>query len=160
MLKKYKPYIISLLFTFGIALLSNLLMGDSAEIYNNITKPPFAPPSVAFGIVWPILYVLMAIAAGLIYTSKCDTAQCEADKNTAIRLYIIQLIVNAIWPLLFFRFELFVFSFIWIAILWVMICKMVVQFYKINKTAAYLIIPYLLWVTFAGYLNLMIAALN
>ena len=160
MLKKYKPYIISLLFTFGIALLSNFLSGDSAEVYNSIAKPKLSPPSYVFGIVWPILYLLMSIAVGLIYNTKCDTVKCADNKKSAIRLYVVQLIFNAIWPILFFTFEMFTFAFIWIVILWILIIKMIFDFYKINKVATYMIIPYLLWVTFAAYLNLMIVILN
>ena len=102
----------------------------------------------------------MAIAVGLVYTRKCYSIECGTEKRKAISLYIVQLIFNVIWPILFFRFELFFFSFIWIMILWVLILKMFISFYKIHKGAAYLILPYLLWVTFAAYLNFMIWFLN
>ena len=160
MLKKLKPYIFSFLFTFGIALLSNYFSSDSSTVYDNIVKPSLSPPPYLFGVVWPILYVLMAISAGLIYNSVCNNDQCRANKKSAIVLYIVQLIVNGIWPILFFQFEMFALSFIWILILWILILKMILEFHKINKVAAYMMVPYLLWVTFAAYLNLMIAILN
>ena len=160
MLKKLKPYIISLLFTFAIALLSNYLVGDPSLLYNDLAKPKLAPPDYIFGIVWPILYVLMAVAAGVVYNSKCYSDRCESDKKSAILLYKVQLIFNGIWPILFFKFELFTFSFVWIVFLWLLILKMMYDFYKINKIAGYMILPYFLWVTFATYFNLMIAIFN
>ena len=160
MLEKYKPYVISLLFTFAIALFSNYLVGDSTMLYNTIVKPTFAPPASVFGIVWPILYALMAIAAGLIYGEECHSDTCQSSKKHSLRLYVIQLLFNALWPILFFNLELFALSFVWIIILWILILKMTIDFYKINKVAGYLVLPYLLWVTFAAYLNFMIATLN
>ena len=160
MSKKYKPYIVSLLFTFGIALLSNYLVGASSVLYDSLIKPMLSPPANIFGIVWPILYTLMGIAAALIYTTSCNNDTCLSNKKSALRLYIVQLIFNGIWPILLFQFEMFTLSFIWIMILWVLILKMFFDFYKINKDAGYMIIPYLLWVTFAAYLNFMIAILN
>ena len=160
MLKKLKPYIISLLFTFAIALFSNFVVGESTSMYDTIAKPALSPPPYVFGIVWPILYTLMAIGAGLVYTTECVTSKCTERKQSAILLYVVQLIVNGIWPILFFRFELFTLAFLCIVVLWLLILKMVYDFYKINKVAGYLIVPYLLWVTFATYLNLMIARLN
>ena len=160
MIKKYMPYIISLLLTFGVTALGSFLAGDSTSFYTNLIQPELSPPSYIFGIVWPVLYILMAIAVGLVYTQKCSSIECKDNKKSAIKLYVVQLVMNALWPVLFFRFELFLISFIWLVVLWILILKMIIEFYKINKLAAYLLVPYLLWVTFAGYLNFMIWILN
>ena len=160
MIKKYKPYIVSFIVTFGIAALSSYFTGDSSIVYNDIVKPKFSPPGYVFGIVWPILYLLMAVAAGSIYKTENISEVAKTYKNKAIGLYLVQIIINGIWPVLFFKYEMFLISFIWIIILWILIIFMLIIFKKISNIAAYMIVPYFLWVSFAAYLNLMIYMLN
>lgn len=157
MWNKYKPYIISILIALGVGGLSSLLVRDNFSIYTELNTPPFAPPSILFPIAWTILYVLMGVSSAMIYTS--DNAG-ESDKRTALWLYGIQLFFNFCWSPVFFNLNFFLFAFIWLMIMWVIIIVMIVKFYTINKTAAYLQIPYLLWTTFAAYLNLGIYLLN
>jgi len=126
------------------------------DIYKSIVQPPLAPPAILFPIVWSILYIVMGIGSALIYNSAAD----EKDKTQALFVYALQLAVNFFWSILFFNVRAFLFSFIWLLLLWVLIIIMIVRFSKVNKVAAYLQIPYLLWVTFAGYLNLAIYILN
>ena len=99
----------------------------------------------------------MGISAALIYTNKEAGAD---EKKIALKIYGFQLIVNFLWSLIFFNLRSWLFAFIWILLLWVLIIIMIVRFYKIKPIAGLLQIPYLLWVTFAAYLNFMIYLLN
>lgn len=121
--------------------------------YNTLQKPPLSPPGFIFGIVWSILYLLMGIAYGiLVYKGKSDA---EVSK-----IYLTQLIVNLIWPILFFVFKLRLFSSIWIIILLILVISMVIKFYKKDKIIGYSQIPYLLWIMLATYLNIGVYILN
>ena len=121
--------------------------------YNTLQKPPLSPPGFIFGIVWSILYLLMGIAYGiLVYKGKSDA---EVSK-----IYLTQLIVNLIWPILFFVFKLRLFSSIWIIILLILVINMLIKFYKKDKIIGYSQIPYLLWIMFATYLNIGVYILN
>jgi len=151
---KWKPLIISLVLSLGVGALSGFLTSGSMDVYKSLTQPPLSPPAIVFPIVWTILFLLMGISAYLIYNENAY------DSGKALILYGVQLLVNFLWPIFFFNMQLYWFSFLWILFLWVLIILMIKEFYKINKTAAYLQIPYLLWVTFAAYLNLAIALLN
>ena len=121
--------------------------------YNNLQKPPLSPPGFIFGIVWSILYLLMGIAYGiLVYKGKSDAK--------VSKIYWTQLIVNLIWPILFFAFKLRLFSSIWIVILLILVINMIIKFYKKDKIIGYSQIPYLLWIMFATYLNIGVYILN
>lgn len=150
MLKKYKPYIVQILIALAVGGVSGFLVRDSFSVYNEMIKPALAPPPVVFPIVWAILYILMGISAGMIYKTE----------NRIPFVYYLQLFVNFVWPIIFFNMQSFLFAFIWLVLLWVLVVVMITEFYKINKTAAYLQFPYLLWLTFAGYLNFSIWLLS
>ncbi len=156
MLKKIKPYVIGILIPVAVGLLAALLTRGNMDVYDNISKPSLAPPAILFPIVWTVLYVLMGISSVIIYNRDAD----DKDQKRALLLYSLQLIVNFFWSIFFFNQRAFLFSFIWLILLWGLVIAMIYSFYKINKVAAYLQIPYLIWVTFAGYLNLMIYILN
>lgn len=156
MQKGIKSYVIGILIPIGVGLLSAYLTMGNMDIYESIVRPDLAPPAIVFPIVWTILYVLMGIGSVIIYNSNAN----ENDKNKALLIYGLQLVVNFFWSIIFFNQRAFLLSFIWLILLWVLIVAMIISFGKINKTAAWLQIPYLLWVTFAGYLNLMIYLLN
>lgn len=151
---KLKPLVISLIIPLGTGGLAGFFTMNSMEVYKNLNQPNLAPPSFVFPIVWTILYILMGISSYLIYQSDSST------KSKSLILYSIQLIFNFIWPIIFFNGGIYLFSLVWLVILWVLVLLMIISFYKINKTAAYLQIPYLLWLTFAAYLNLSIYILN
>ena len=121
--------------------------------YNTLTKPPLSPPGFIFGIVWTILYILMGVLYGLLSTKNLT------DYNIK-RIYYLQLIVNLIWPIIFFVLKWRLVSCIWIIVLVLLIIYMIVIFYKKNKISAYIQIPYLLWTIFATYLNIGIYLLN
>ena len=121
--------------------------------YNTLQKPPLSPPGFIFGIVWSILYLLMGIAYGiLVYKGKSDVA--------VSKIYWTQLIVNLIWPILFFVFKLRLFSSVWIILLLILVIDMIIKFYKKEKIIGYSQIPYLLWIMFATYLNIGVYILN
>lgn len=158
MWQKIKPYVISVLIALGVGGLAAFITSGNMDLYDNIVKPPLAPPSWLFPVAWTILYVLMGIGSAIIYTMRCQTN--PALRMSALRIYALNLIVNFFWSIIFFNFRAFLFAFIWIMLLWFIIILMILSFKKVNKTAAYLQIPYFLWVTFAAYLNLMIYILN
>lgn len=151
---KWKPLIISLLIPLAVGGLSALLTMQSMEIYGNLNQPPLSPPGFLFPIVWAVLFILMGISSYLIYVSD------NQNKKRALTIYAVQLFFNFVWSLIFFNMQAYLFAFIWLVILWLLIIAMIVSFWKISKPAALLQIPYLLWVTFAGYLNLEIFLLN
>jgi len=146
----WKSLTANLAISLGTGIFSALITRNSMDTYKNLNLPKLAPPSILFPIVWTILFILMGISAYIIYESNSD------QKQNALTIYGIQLLVNFIWPILFFNLELYLFSFVWIILLWLLIILMINSFKKISNVAAYLQIPYLLWVTFASYLNFMI----
>lgn len=133
---------------------SALLTNSSMGLYKTVNTPSFAPPGYLFPIVWTILYILMGISSYLVYDSGSEYTK------DAIIIYAIQLALNFAWSLIFFNLRAFLLAFAWIIVLWVAILLMILQFRKISKVAAYLQIPYLLWVTFAGVLTFSIYLLN
>ncbi len=157
MWKKIKPYVISIAIALAVGGLASLLTRNSMQIYGEIKVPPLSPPSALFPIVWTILYVLMGIGAALVYTNR-ETVPRAADK--ALVVYALNLILNFAWSIIFFRFRAFLAAFICLVLLLITILKMIFDFFKISPLAAYLQIPYALWVAFAGYLNLGIVILN
>ncbi len=157
MWKKIKPYVISIAIALGIGGLSAVLTAGSMDIYKNLNQPPLAPPSVVFPIVWAILFILMGISSAMVFCSRRKSPQKAGE---ALRVYALQLIVNFFWSIIFFRMQAFLFAFVWLVLLWLLIIWMIALFKKVSPPAAYLQIPYLAWVTFAGYLNLMIFLLN
>lgn len=133
--------------------LSALLTRGSMESFEALNKPPLSPPGWLFPVVWAVLFVLMGIASYL-------AAVSGGPNRTALAVYGVQLLFNFVWPLLFFRLAQYLPAFIWLVILWVLILVTAVFFYRISKPAGYLMLPYLAWVAFAGYLNLAIFLLN
>lgn len=149
-----------------IALFICLMVGYSASVvtrpsvetwYPTIVKPSFNPPNWIFMPVWTMLYILMAVAAGLVW-DKIKEQNEEVKK--ALGFFLIQLTLNAIWSYIFFGLKNPMLALIEIALLWLMIYETYLKFLKINKTAGYLLIPYMAWVAFAGILNASIWWLN
>ncbi len=156
MLKKLKPYIISVIIALAVGGISALLTKNNMNIFEKINMPPLSPPSVVFPIVWAVLYILMGISSAIIYKNGTDREEVQS----ALKVYALQLAVNFFWSLIFFNMQAYLFAFIWLVLLWVLVIVMIVKFKKISPAAAWLQIPYLLWITFAGYLSLMIYLLN
>ena len=147
---------ICILIPLAVGALSSLLTKDSMAEFELLNKPLLSPPGWLFPVVWTILFVLMGIASYLIYQQGT-----EKDKvRQALVIYGVQLLFNFFWPIFFFRFGWYLFSFLWLMILWVLILVMISKFRKIDETAAKLLVPYLLWVTFAAYLNFGVFLMN
>ena len=156
MKEKIKSYVISILIAIGVGALSAFFTRNNMDIYSQIITPLLAPPPILFPIVWTVLYILMGISAAMIYNSSAP----ESKKRAALYTYALSLIVNFFWSLIFFNMRAFLLAFVWIVLLFYLIIKTIIQYYKINRLAAYLQIPYALWVAFAGYLNFSIWILN
>jgi len=133
-----------------------LISGGGMELFESVNQPPLSPPGWLFPVVWTILYTLMGISSYWIMTSGAK----EDQIYKAMSLYWYQLAVNFLWPTFFFNFRWYLFSFFWLVLLWVLVLAMILRFWKIDKRAAWINIPYLVWLTFAGYLNLGIWWLN
>ena len=155
MWNKIKPYAVSLAISFATGGLSALLTKDSMDMYNNIVRPTLAPPGWLFPVVWSILFLLMGISAARVYVKSNGRIL-----GNGLGFYAVSLVFNFFWTIIFFNAMEFLFSFVWLIILWVLILFTIKNYMRICKVAAYLQVPYLLWVTFAGYLNLMIYILN
>lgn len=152
----WKIYAFWILITEAVGALSGWLTREGTKAFNeSILQPPLSPPAIVFPIVWGILYALMGISAARISISPPSRLRCKG-----LNLYIAQLIVNFFWSLIFFNAQAFGFAFIWLILLWALVLWMSLTFRKIDSIAAKLQIPYLLWLTFAAYLNLGVWYLN
>ena len=147
-------YAVSIAIALAVGGLSALLTGNNMQQYGSYTLPPLAPPGWAFPVVWSILYVLMGVSAAMVYLRGDD---CRRD---AMRIYVVQLLLNLGWSVLFFTFQLLFASFVWLVVLEAVIVVMIAMFFAVRPLAGALQIPYFLWVAFAGYLNLSIFLLN
>lgn len=155
-----KPNYKLLLVCIAIPLLAGglaaALTQNTMETFGQLNKPPLTPPGFLFPIVWTVLYTLMGVASYLVVTSEKN----REDIQSALLAYGLQLTVNVLWPIFFFRFDWYLFSLFVILLLWLFIFHTIRLFYDISKWAAYLMIPYLAWVTFATYLNAGFVVLN
>ena len=157
MWNKIKPYVISVAIALAVGGLSALLTAGSMDLYSEIVQPPLAPPSFLFPVVWTVLYILMGISSAMIYLEKDNMPQ---EVSRALAVYAVNLFLNFFWSIIFFNMRAYLFAFIWLVALWAVILIMIVKFKKVSPLAACLQIPYLIWVTFAGYLTLAIYILN
>ena len=148
--------IVIIVLTEGAASLSAFLGMSNRENYANLIKPPFSPPGWVFGVVWPILYLLMSIALYRILLLRKE----GKDVTRGLVYYFIQFGLNLLWTIIFFRFNLYGLAFIELLILLVFILLTTFEFARYDKISAYLMIPYILWVSFAGILNFSIWILN
>lgn len=149
---KVKTYLLSILVPLVSGALVGLLTSGSMD-YASLEKPPLAPPSILFPIAWSALYLLMGISHGILKVNDLSDSYTEIP-------YYAQLIVNLLWPVLFFVFKWRLPAFIWIVTLDILVITMAVRFYKRHHTAGLLQLPYIAWVLFASYLNLGIYLLN
>lgn len=152
---EWKKLLICIAIPLAVGGLSALLTSGNMDLYSEINQPALAPPGWLFPVVWTILYVMMGVALYLVVIMKT-----REDKTPAIISFGVQLFFNFFWSIIFFNARAFFFAFVWLIFLWLAIIANIYLFYKINKNAGKLLIPYLVWVTFAGYLNLAIFLLN
>lgn len=153
-MKKIVYLILSILISLGVGALAGKLTMNSMGLYEELILPKISPPGSVFPVVWTVLYILMGISAYLIYISN------SPYKKKALTIYAIQLILNFLWSIIFFNMQMYLLAFIVLLLLLLAIFMLIVISYKINPIAAYLLIPYFLWVAFAGYLNISIYLLN
>lgn len=151
-----KKLLVALAVPLAVGGLSALLSRVATERFDSLEKPPLAPPSWVFPVVWTVLFVLMGIASYLVAVEKAE----EKQKKAALTVYGIQLAFNFAWTLIFFNAGAYLFAFVWLIILWLLIIATVYLFSKIRFAAGLLLVPYALWVAFAGDLNYSIYLLN
>jgi len=157
MLKKYKSYLIAILIPLLVGVTSAISTIGNMNLEEKFKMPPLAQQAIIFPIVWTLLYILMGVSSGIVFNSNSAN---ESSKITALFIYALSLVFNFFWSIIFFNINAFLFAFIWLIVLWILILNTIIKYYKISKIAAYLQLPYLLWVTFAGYLNFAIWYLN
>lgn len=151
----WKRLLLSLGIPLGVGGAAALLSGGMA-VYDQVAQPPLSPPGWVFPVVWTALYLLMGYASYMV--AVVDGATGVARK--ALSLYAAQLAVNFLWPLLFFRWQLFGWALVCLVVLWVLVFWTMRAFSRIRRRAGDLLLPYLLWITFAGYLNYGVYLLN
>ena len=151
-----KLLIICLIIPLAVGGIAALITGGGMDAFESLNKPPLSPAGWLFPLAWTLLYLLMGAASYLTLESRGP----QQMFGKGIRLYALQLLLNFLWPIAFFTLEWYLFAFIWLLALWVLILFTALQFRRVSKAAFYLMLPYLAWVSFAGYLNLGIYLLN
>lgn len=149
----WKNLITAVAIPLAVGGLSAWITKDGMKAFETVNQPPLTPPMWLFPVVWSILFVLMGIASYLVVMQK-------GEDTKALTLYTVQLIFNFFWSIWFFNLGWYLFAFLWLVALWILILATTVAFYRISKPAAWLMLPYLVWVAFAGYLNLGVWWLN
>ena len=154
--RRWKTYGFWILLTEAVGVLSGWLTRSGVKQYmETVTQPPLSPPSWVFPAVWAVLYALMGVSAARVHLSPASPV-----RSRSLRLFGVQLAFNFCWSFLFFQFQLFGAALAWLAVMWILILLMILAFRQVDPVAAWLQIPYLLWVAFAGYLNAGVWLLN
>jgi tryptophan-rich sensory protein len=156
MKRNWKIYAVWIAIAEAVGFLSGWLSREGMRIYSEtVIQPPLSPPMWLFPVVWGILYALMGIGAAMIWQ-----APESVQRRRGLNLFVSQLVVNFFWSLIFFNLQAFGFAFAWLLLLWVLVALMIWTFYKVKPLAAWLQIPYLIWLTFAAYLNFAVWMMN
>ena len=129
--------------------LSAWLTREGMKAFEQVKQPPLSPPGWLFPVVWTLLFTLMGVASYLVLSADAP----QSMKTRALGIYGVQLVFNFVWTIVFFNAQWFLFAFLWLVALWLLILATAVQFFRIRRAAGWLLVPYLLWVGFAGYLN-------
>ena len=153
---KIIPLIVNILIPLLGGFIVSYINRNSMDAYKSLKKFFLTPPDIVFIIVWTILYILMGIAAYRIYVKN----KTSKDDNGAYFFYLVQLILNFMWSFIFFTFRLYGISFLWIIILFIFVIITFIKFIKVDKTAGFLLIPYIVWIIYAGVLNYFIWFFN
>ena len=152
---KVKSLLINLAIPLTVGGLSGFIIREGIKFYNqNVNKPSFSPPSILFPIVWTILYTLMGISSYIVFESQSEL------REKSLVVYGIQLLINFIWPIIFFNAKMYLFATIWLVLLCLVVLEMISLYFKVKPIAAYLQIPYMLWLIFATILNFNVFLLN
>lgn len=139
-----------------VGLASAILTKDMMTEYGALEKPFLSPPTIVFPIAWTILYLLMGFASALIYTKE----EYSEYRSIGLTLHCVQLVLNFFWSIIFFNLKQYLVAFVCLIIMWLVVFSMMSNYKKISKTAFFLNVPYIVWLTFAGYLNLAVAIIN
>ena len=150
-------YAAALLLPLLVGIVSGLLTRGNMNVYKEVKTPPLSPPSILFPIVWTVLYLLMGVSSALVFLNLSKDGK---NGRQGLIFYGVSLFFNFFWSIFFFNVRAFALSFVWLLALLAFILLTVVKYRKVLPLAAYLQIPYALWVAFAGYLNLGIVILN
>ena len=149
-------YAFWILLSLGTGILSGWLTREgTARFSETAVQPPLSPPAILFPIVWTILYLLMGISA-----ARVSLTPPSRERSRGLNLFVAQLIVNFFWSPIFFNARAYGFALLWLLLLWVLVGLMILSFRKTDPAAALLQIPYLIWLTFAAYLNAGVWYLN
>ena len=156
-MSKILKLVVSILICQGVGVMGAFFTSPAiSSWYVTLQKPSFNPPNWIFAPVWILLFLLMGISLYLVWEKGLESKKVK----TAIFIFAVQLILNTLWSILFFGLQSPLYAFIEIIILWLAILLTIISFYKISRTAAYLLLPYILWVSFASVLNFSILLLN
>ena len=154
--KKWKVYVFWIGLSLATGLLSGLLSRPGMEGFQEtVRQPPLSPPAFLFPVVWTVLYILMGVGASRVWLTEPS-----AYRNKGINLFVAQLVINFFWSLIFFDARVFSLAFMWLLLLWGLVLWMIITFRKVDRLAANLQLPYLLWLTFAAYLSAGVWVLN
>ena len=153
---KLKTLIPALLLPLGLGTAAALMTRDGMAVFAGAIKPPLSPPAWLFPIVWTVLYLLMGTASALVWSA--DVSPIRRDR--ALSFYSLSLTANFVWPLIFFGMELYAVAFFWLILLWLLSAAAALLFFYISPRAGRLMLPYILWLSFALYLNLGVWILN
>ena len=157
-IKPYIPhYAVAIAIPLTIGIVSAALTRNNMDIYDKLNTPPLSPPSILFPIVWTLLYILMGISSAMVYTNRIGFR--EAAKN-GLKAYVVSLVLNFSWSIIFFNLEASFLALLVLVALLFSIIKTIIEYRKVYPAAAYLQIPYAIWVAFAGYLNAGIWLIN
>ncbi|MBQ9167207.1 MAG: tryptophan-rich sensory protein [Oscillospiraceae bacterium] len=152
----WRTYAFWILLAEAVGGLSGWITREGNRIFSETAvQPPLSPPAIVFPIVWGILYALMGISA-----ARISMEPQSSERSRGLNLFIAQLVVNFFWSLIFFNAQAYGFAFFWLLLLWALVLWMIVTFSKVDRIAAWLQIPYLIWLTFAAYLNFGVWLLN
>lgn len=153
---KWKIYLFWIGLAEAVGAIAGILTRNNVLEYQmQVKQPPFSPPGFLFPVVWSILYALMGIGA-----ARISSSNPSPERSMGLNLFIVQLTMNFLWPLIFFNMQAYGFAIIWLLLLWFLVAGMVYIFYKTDAVAAILQFPYLVWLSFALYLNIGVWLLN
>lgn len=151
------PYSVAIAIPLTVGIIAAALTRNNMDIYGQLKTPPLSPPAILFPIVWTILYILMGISSAIVYL---DREKNRRAVKKGLTYYAVSLMLNFAWSIIFFNLEAAFFALIVLLALLYCIVRTIIEYQKVNPLAAYLQIPYALWVAFAGYLNAGIWLLN
>ena len=155
-MSKWKAYAFWILLSEAVGALSGWLTREGTRLFSETAaQPPLSPPMWVFPVVWGGLYLLMGISAARVSL----TPQSE-DRSRGLNLFVLQLVVNFFWSLIFFNAQAYGFALLWLILLWILVFLMIRAYFAVDPAAAKLQLPYLLWLTFAAYLNTGVWYLN